>query len=136
MIYLFIFYLANVEYELFILVIGLRTSWETMIFCKSLCVEWTAVRVYNYLTKLVFDEKRTDSSYPVHTLGKLWTFVKQGWSFAIHYDLIYEPFGSKLRSVVYQEACIIILDLGVCTAIFSFFDGVYGKWRKLDFVLY
>ena len=78
MIYFFIFYLANVEYELFILVIGLRTSWEAMIFCKSLCVEWTAVRVYNYLTKLVFDEKRTDSSYSVHTLGKPWTFVKQG----------------------------------------------------------
>ena len=44
------------------------------------------------------------------SLGNPGTYLKQDWCyavFAIHYELIYEPFNSKLPSAGCQEVCKI-----------------------------
>ena len=48
------------------------------------------------------------SCYSNPSLRNPWTHAKQGWCFerfAIHYDLIYEPFSPQLLSAVCLEAC-------------------------------
>ena len=57
-----------------------QTIMETMVSCKRLCGEWTAVREYKtyYLTNLVCGEGRTNSCYSVPTLENPWTYVKSG----------------------------------------------------------
>ena len=65
--------------------ISKKPSWETMVFYKGLCLEWTAFRQQNtyYLINILFTEGRKDSCYSLPTLGNPSTYFKQGLGYKV-----------------------------------------------------
>ena len=92
-------------------------EWTLSSFLKlfTICSFWSLLKIlmvnHNgvFLFK-IFDWGRGNLCHSASSLGSFGTYVKQIWCyeiFSIHYDLIYEPFGSLLPSAVCQEACNI-----------------------------
>ena len=80
-----IFVILVIDFPVQLKWISAKSSWETMVYCKFLWGEWTAVREQKmyYLTNLVFSEGGTDSCYFVPILENPWTYVKQGWRYEV-----------------------------------------------------
>ena len=106
--------------------IAKKASWETMVSCKRLSVEWTTVREWKtyYMTTIVFSEGRIDSYYPEKILNLYYATIiiwdKLKFSCEIgHYG--------KSSTSIFQEIFIstdkiFISREGLCTKSIKFWD--------------